>query len=285
MNFQKVPLSAGLYFVGVPIGTARDITLRALDVLASADVLAAEDTRSLRRLMDIHGVPLAGRNLAALHDHSGTGVIKRLLEAVAAGKSVAYASEAGMPLIADPGFELSRAAGEAGCMVTCAPGPSAILTALVLAGLPTDAFYFSGFLPNAKTARRSGLEALREVPGTLVFYESPKRLGAMLADAASVLGSERKAVVCRELTKKFEEVRRGTLAELAEQYAQQSVKGEVVVLVDRGRSDSVSQDSLKSDLTQALASTTMRDAVDLVSKAHNLPRRQVYQLALELAKG
>lgn len=279
-----MPLSAGLYFVGVPIGSARDITLRALDVLASADILAAEDTRSLRRLMDIHGVPLSGRQLVALHDHSGEGVINRLLKAIGEGKSVAYASEAGMPLIADPGFELSRAAGVAGCMVTCAPGPSAVLTALVLAALPTDAFHFAGFLPNAKAARRSELEALREVPGTLVFYESPKRLGAMLADAGGVLGAERQAVVCRELTKKFEEVTRGTLAELGEAYAQKSVKGEVVVLIDRNRSETVSQDSLKTDLVQALAATTMRDAVDMVSKAHNLPRRQVYQLALELAK-
>lgn len=278
-------LGAGLYFVGVPIGTARDITLRALDILASANILAAEDTRSLRRLMDIHGVPLAGRQLVALHDHSGAGVINRLLDAVAAGKSVAYASEAGMPLIADPGFELSRAAGEAGCSVTCAPGPSAILTALVLAGLPTDAFHFAGFLPNAKAARRSGLESLRDVPGTLVFYESPKRLGAMLSDAEAILGTDRSAVVCRELTKKFEEVRRGSLAELAQSYDQKSVKGEVVVLIDRNRSESVSQDHLKTDLIQALEATTMRDAVDMVSKAHNLPRRQVYQLALELAKG
>lgn len=280
-----MPLDAGLYFVGVPIGTARDITLRALDILASADVLAAEDTRSLRRLMDIHAVPLVGRHLVALHDHSGDAVINRLLSAVSEGKSVAYASEAGMPLIADPGFELSRAAGEAGCMVTCAPGPSAVLTALVLAGLPTDAFHFAGFLPNAKAARRSALEALREVPGTLVFYESPKRLAAMLADAEAVLGAERKSVVCRELTKKFEEVQRGSLADLSEQFSERSVKGEVVVLIDRNRSDSVSQDNLKSDLSQALAATSMRDAVDLVSKAHNLPRRQVYQLALELAKG
>ncbi|WP_299917272.1 16S rRNA (cytidine(1402)-2'-O)-methyltransferase [uncultured Roseobacter sp.] len=285
MNFQKVPLDAGLYFVGVPIGTARDITLRALDILASVDVLAAEDTRSLRRLMDIHGVPLAGRAMIALHDHSGEGVTNRLLAAVAEGKSVAYASEAGMPLIADPGFELSRAAAAAGCMATCAPGPSAILTALVLAGLPTDAFHFAGFLPSAKAARRTALEALRDVPGTLVCYESPKRLGAMLADASAVLGTGRKAVVCRELTKKFEETRRGSLEELANAYAGQSVKGEIVVLVDRNRSESVSQDNLKEDLVKALKSTTMRDAVDMVSKAHNLPRRQVYQMALELAKG
>ncbi|WP_195819602.1 16S rRNA (cytidine(1402)-2'-O)-methyltransferase [Roseobacter sp. MH60115] len=285
MNYQKVPLRAGLYFVGVPIGTARDITLRALDVLASADVLAAEDTRSLRRLMDIHGIPLTSRPLVALHDHSKDGVTQRLLSAVAEGQSVAYASEAGMPLIADPGFELSRAAGEAGVMQTCAPGPSAILTALVLAGLPTDAFHFSGFLPNAKAARRGALDALREVPGTLVFYESAKRLAAMLSDARDALGAERQAAVCRELTKKFEEVRRGTLAELADAYAGTSVKGEIVVLIDRNRSETVSQDGLEEDLSRALQSMSMRDAVDMVAKAHDVPRRQVYQMALTLSKG
>ncbi|MGC3938514.1 16S rRNA (cytidine(1402)-2'-O)-methyltransferase [Roseobacter sp. EG26] len=285
MNFQKVALSAGLYFIGVPIGTARDITLRALDVLASADVLAAEDTRSLRRLMDIHGVPLAGRSLVALHDHSGAGVTERLIRAIEEGRSVAYASEAGMPLIADPGFELSRAVGQTGHLLTCAPGPSAILTALVLAGLPTDAFHFAGFLPSAKAARRSALETLRDVPGTLVFYESPKRLAAMLEDAQAALGATRSAAVCRELTKKFEETRRGTLRELAEAYAGNAPKGEVVVLIDRNRSETISEDNLRGDLEGALERMSMRDAVDMVSKAHKLPRRQVYQLALELSKG
>lgn len=284
VNYQKVPMSAGLYFVGVPIGTARDITLRALDVLASADVLAAEDTRSLRKLMDIHGVPLADRRIVALHDHSGTGAQNRLIEAIKEGKSIAYASEAGMPLIADPGFELARAAVEAELNVTCAPGPSAVLTALALGGLPTDAFFFAGFLPSAKTARRAGLEALRDIPGTLVFYESPKRLGAMLLDAAETLGQERSASMCRELTKKFEEIRRGTLSELAEHYAENPVKGEVVVLVDRGRSQIVSDFDLDVELEKALGSMSIRDAVDLISKAHALPRRQVYQAALALTK-
>lgn len=284
MNYQKVSLSAGLYFVGVPIGTARDITLRALDVLFSADVLAAEDTRSLRKLMDIHGVPLRERRIIALHDHSGQGPQAKLLDAIQAGSSVAYASEAGMPLIADPGFELSRAAVKAGLNVTCVPGPSAVLTALALAGLPTDAFFFAGFLPSAKSARRKALEGLRDVAGTLVFYESPKRLGAMLRDAAETLGAEREGAMCRELTKKFEEVKRGTLGDLAEFYGAQNVKGEVVVLVDRGRSISVSDFDLASVLQDALVEMSMRDAVDLVSQAHNLPRRQVYQAALALTQ-
>jgi 16S rRNA (cytidine1402-2'-O)-methyltransferase len=273
-----------LYFVGVPIGTARDITLRALDVLASADVLAAEDTRSMRRLMEIHGVPLDGRRIIAMHDHSGEKVVNGLLAAVGQGKSVAYASEAGMPLIADPGFELSRAAAAQDVMQTCAPGPSAVLTALVLAGLPTDAFHFAGFLPNASSARRRALEGLAEIRATLAFYESPKRIGATLKDAAEVLGEARKAVVCRELTKKFEELRRGTLAELAESYSTGSVKGEVVLLIDRGDLANVNEVDLDGVLKEALETMSMRDAVDAVSQAHGKPRRQVYQLALKLGK-
>ncbi|MDF3351769.1 16S rRNA (cytidine(1402)-2'-O)-methyltransferase [Sulfitobacter sp. KE34] len=285
MKFDKTELAPGLYFVGVPIGTARDITLRALDTLASADLLAAEDTRSLRRLMEIHGVPLDGRKVLALHDHSGTSVQERLIAAIREGKSVAYASEAGMPLIADPGFELSRAAAEAGVMQTCAPGPSAVLTALALGALPTDAFFFAGFLPNSKSARIAALEKLRDVPGTLVFYESPKRLGAMLRDAATALGVGRKAAMCRELTKKFEEIQRDTLENLAELYQAKAPKGEVVVLIDRSRSDSVNHLDLETDLQRALTDMSMRDAVDLVAQAHGLPRRQVYQAALALGKG
>lgn len=285
VNHQKVSLAPGLYFVATPIGTARDITLRALDTLASADVIAAEDTRSLRRLMEIHGVPLEGRRVLAYHDHSGPGDRARLLAALSEGASVAYASEAGTPLIADPGHDLSRAAAEAGHLVTCVPGASAVTTALTMAGLPTDAFFFAGFLPNAQTARRTRLEDLREVPGTLVFYESPKRVAASLADMAEVLGGERPAAMCRELTKKFEEVRRGTLDELAESLREARPKGEIVLLVDRARSSPVNASDLESDLKQALAEHSVRDAADLVARLHGLPRRQVYQLALTLGKG
>ncbi len=284
MNFQKVTLPAGIHLVGVPIGTARDITLRALDVLASADVLAAEDTRSLRRLMDIHGVPLNGRRIHTLHDHSAAKVVDQLLHGAGTGGAVAYASEAGMPLIADPGFELIRAARTAGVPVHCAPGPSAVVTALAVGGLPTDAFLFGGFLHNTKSARRSALEGWGNVQATLVFYESPKRLAAMLADAADVLGGERRAAVCRELTKKFEEVRSGTLTELAEYYADAAVKGEIVVLIDR-RLEKIKEDDVSSDLIEALGHMSMRDAVDAVSSAHGAPRRKVYQLALTLPKG
>lgn len=285
MNFQKVRLGAGLYFVATPIGTARDITLRALDVLASADVIAAEDTRSLRRLMEIHGVPLDGRRILAYHDHSGAGARRKILDALSEGKSVAYASEAGMPLIADPGYDLGRQAAEAGHLVTCAPGPSAALMALTLAGLPTDAFFFAGFLPNASGARRSRIEALRDVPGTLVFYELPKRVAACLSDLAEVLGENRPAALCRELTKKFEEVRRGTLGELAAELHGQTVKGEIVLLVDRGHSETVNESDVEEALKRALETHSVRDAADLVSEMYKLPRRPIYQKALKLGKG
>ncbi len=285
MNFQKIRLAAGLYFVATPIGTARDITLRALDVLASADVIAAEDTRSLRRLMEIHGIPLEGRHIQAYHDHSGAGARGRLLDALAQGQSVAYASEAGMPLIADPGYDLGKQAAEAGHMVTCAPGASAAITALTLAGLPTDSFFFAGFLPNASGARRTRIETLKNIPGTLVFYESPKRVSASLADLADCLGADRQAALCRELTKKFEEIRRGSLADLAAEIQENPVKGEVVLLVDRGHSQSVNESDVEEALKRALETHSVRDAADLVSEMYDLPRRPIYQKALKLGKG
>ncbi|MGD9864528.1 MAG: 16S rRNA (cytidine(1402)-2'-O)-methyltransferase [Pseudodonghicola sp.] len=285
MNYQMVRLAPGLYFVATPIDTARDITLRALDILASAEVIAAEDTRSLRRLMEIHGVPLEGRRILSYHDHSGPAARAQLIEALRAGQSVAYASEAGMPLIADPGYDLGRAAAEAGFTVTAAPGPSAALTALTLAGLPTDAFFFAGFLPNARGARRARLEALRDIPGTLVFYESPKRAEASLADMAEVLGAGRAAALCRELTKKFEQVRRGTLAELSAGAVEDPPRGEIVILVDRSHSQPVNASDIESDLRAALADHTVRDAADLVARMHGQKRREVYQLALKLSKG
>jgi len=182
MNFEIKPLSAGLYFVATPIGTARDITLRALDILASADVIAAEDTRTTKRLMDIHGIALNGRPMIPYHDHNGAKARPGLLKLLTAGKSVAYASEAGSPLVADPGYALAKIASEEGHMVTCAPGPSAPLVALTLSGLPSDRFLFAGFAPNAKAARRKWLGGLADVQATLLIFESPKRVHQMLAD-------------------------------------------------------------------------------------------------------
>ena len=240
----------------MPIGTARDITLRALDVLACADVLAAEDTRSLRKLMDIHGVPLNGRRIVSLHDHSGPKAVDGLVASAQDGKSVAYASEAGMPLIADPGFELVRAATQAGVLVTSAPGPSAVTTALALAALPTDAFHFAGFLPSSKSARKKALLGVKDIMATLAIYESPKRVAATLRDAAEVLGADREARLCRELTKKFEEIRQGTLGELAASVTASPVKGEIVLLIARpqksaGVNEKFLDDMIRDALSEA----------------------------------
>ena len=281
MNAKTVKLDGGLYFVATPIGTARDITLRALDIFASADVLAAEDTRSLRRLMDIHGIALGDRPLLSYHDHNGARVRPKLMQYLAEGRSIAYASEAGTPLIADPGYDLSKEVAEQGYLVTSAPGPTAVATALTLAGLPTDKFLFAGFLPNSKAARISAIEALRDVPATLVFYESPKRIGAMLADCAATLG-DRRAAMCRELTKKFEEIRRGTLSELTLSVKDAPPKGEIVVVIDRAGQSVVNVSDLEADLRDALGRMSVRDASEMVAGAHGMARRKVYQMALGL---
>ncbi|MGC8202135.1 16S rRNA (cytidine(1402)-2'-O)-methyltransferase [Aliiroseovarius sp. PTFE2010] len=283
MNWQKVPLCAGLTFVATPIGSARDITLRALDVLASADVLAAEDTRTLRHLMEIHGVPLADRPMIAYHDHNGADVRPRLIRLMQDGKSLAYASEAGTPAIADPGFTLARDALEQGLPVTSAPGPSAVITALSIAGLPTDRFLFAGFLPPAKGARGQALGELGAVPATLVIYESPKRVHRTLNEMCEAWGNDRQGAVCRELTKKFEEVKRGTLAELADWCAGRSLKGEVVLLVDRDRRQATGED-MESALETAMQTMSVKDSATAVSEALGLPRRKVYQAALAMAK-
>ena len=272
----------GLYLVATPIGSARDITLRALDLLASADMLVAEDTRSLRKLLEIHGIALRDRPLLAYHDHNGARMRPRILKALEEGKSVVYASEAGTPMIADPGFDLARAAIAAGQAVTSAPGPSAVITALTLSGLPTDRFLFAGFLPNTASQRKTALAALADTPATLVFYESPRRVAAMLRDAAQVLGEDRPAALCRELTKKFEEVLRAPLGDLAETAAGRDLKGEIVVLVDRGHSRIVKEDEIFSALKEALKDKSVRDAADAVSRDLGLKRRQVYQMALKL---
>lgn len=273
----------GLYLIATPIGNARDITLRALDLLATADVLVAEDTRSLRRLMEIHGVALRDRPLLAYHDHNGARMRPRLMAELEAGRAVLYASEAGTPMISDPGFDLARAASEAGYAVTCAPGASAVITALTLAGLPTDRFLFAGFLPNAGGPRKTVLRDLSGVPATLVFYESPRRLPEMLAAAQEVLG-DREAAVCRELTKKFEETRRGLLSELADHYRETPAKGEVVVLIGKGDSGSVREFDLEHEVNKALETMSVRDAADFVSARFGVKRRPVYQLAMRLSE-
>lgn len=284
MTGEIQKLAPGLYFVSTPIGAARDITLRALDILASADVIAAEDTRTLRHLMEIHGIALGGRPLIAYHDHNGDEARPRILRALGEGRSVAYASEAGTPLVADPGFQLGRAAAAAGHMVTAAPGASAVLCALTVSGLPSDRFLFAGFPPTAEGARRRWLADLATLPATLILYESPRRVGDLLTELATGFGPERRAVVCRELTKKFEEVRRGTLADLAAEFAERTVKGEVVVLVDRAPERAADAADMEAMLCEAMKTLSVKDAAAMVAEALKVPKREVYQAALRLPR-
>ena len=275
-------IPAGLHLVATPIGAARDITLRAIDILTGADILAAEDTRTLRHLMEIHGIPVSGRPMIAYHDHNGAAVRPRLIAALKEGKSVAYASEAGTPLIADPGYQLARTAIEEGLTVLAAPGASAVLCALTVSGIASDRFTFMGFLPNKSAARKTVLREVQGIPSSLIFYESPHRLGASLKEMRDCLGADRNAAVCRELTKKFEEVLRGTLAELAGIFADRDVKGEIVVVVDRGTVATVSPEDLEQALTLALQSWPVKEASSMVAEKYGLSKREAYQMALKL---
>ncbi len=277
-------IQPGLHFVATPIGAARDITLRALDILAGADVLAAEDTRTLRHLMEMHGVALNGRMVLAYHDHNGDQMRPRLIEALKAGKSVAYASEAGTPLVADPGFQLARAAIDEGLTVLAAPGPSALLCALSVSGLPTDRFFFAGFLPPKSAARKTALRDLAQVPGSIIFYESPRRIDACLRDMIDTLGPNRQAAICRELTKRFEEILRGTLSELSENLAGRDLKGEIVVVVDRADPVQADAQTVEDALREALKTLSSKDAAAQVAQAFGLTRRDLYQLALSLGQ-
>ncbi|WP_299907456.1 16S rRNA (cytidine(1402)-2'-O)-methyltransferase [uncultured Paracoccus sp.] len=277
-------LDPGLYLVATPIGAARDITLRALDILNAAEVLAAEDTRTLRHLMDIHGIPLRGRRIVAYHDHNADRQRPMLIEALKGGASVAYTSDAGTPMVADPGFKLSRDAAEAGARLHAVPGPSAALAALTVAGLPSDRFLFAGFPPSANGARDSWLRQWASVDATLILYESPRRVRETLGKLCEI-EPNRIIVICRELTKKFEEVIRGTAQELLERVPETGLKGEVVLVLDRPAPVVLEDGDIREELRQAMTRMSVKDAARDVAARLGLPRRDVYQLALGLASG
>ncbi len=280
--FRAGPLPEGLHVVSTPIGAARDITLRALDVLASADVLAAEDTRVLRRLMEIHGVPLAGRPLVPYHDHNGAAQRPVLLAHLAGGARVAYASDAGTPLVADPGFALVRDAAAAGHAVHAVPGASALLAGLITAGLPSDRFLFAGFPPAKAAARRKWLGEIAEVKATLVLYEAGRRIGALLADLSAIGQGARDAVLCRELTKRFEEAQRGHVDDLAARYADGVPKGEIVLVLGPPPAREADDGDVKTALRDALAEAPLRQAAARVAAQFGVSKRSVYQLGLSL---
>ena len=281
---EAVTLSAGLYLVATPIGAARDITLRALDVLNSATMLAAEDTRRLRHLLQLHAIPLRGRRIVAHHDHNEIASSPALVAAIGEGASIAYVSDAGTPLVSDPGYRLAGAVQEAGLAVHALPGPSAVLAALMVAGLPSDRFLFAGFPPAASAARRNWLAELDEVDATVILFESPRRVKETLGILCEKDG-ERRIVICRELTKRFEERLTGTARELMETIGPEGIRGEVVMLLDRPRMRASSGDDVRAALTARLAAgDSLRDAVDAVVQVTGQPRRAVYQAGLQLMR-
>jgi len=280
---SEISLTPGLYLVATPIGSARDITLRALDILQSADVIAAEDTRNTRKLMDIHGIKLGERPIIPYHDHNGAQQRPRILDAIEDGKSVAYVSDAGTPMVADPGFTLARAVIEADGPVTAAPGASAVLAALSIAGLPTDKFMFVGFPPPKAGARNQFFKDLENIPATLVFYESPKRLDKTLASMIEAFGEERQAAICRELTKKFEQALRGTLRNVLDRREDEMpLKGEIVIVLGPPVAQEISQEDLDASLRRALLTLSVKDAAAEVAQSLGLPRKTAYNRALEL---
>ncbi|MBM3607193.1 MAG: 16S rRNA (cytidine(1402)-2'-O)-methyltransferase, partial [Alphaproteobacteria bacterium] len=274
-------LDAGLHVVATPVGNLADISLRALSTLAGAAAVVAEDTRVTRVLLSHYGISTPQ---IAYHEHNAAAVGPQLLARLAKGEALALVSDAGTPLVSDPGYRLVVDALDAGIRVIPVPGASAVLAALVAAGLPSDRFFFEGFLPQKQAARRERLGELMQVPGTLVFFESPRRLADMLADAASVLGP-RPAAIARELTKLFEEIRRAPLDVLASQYAQEDTpKGEIVVLIGHGGPrEAPAQDEVDQQLREALKTLSVRDAAAQVAARTGLKRRELYARAIELA--
>lgn len=282
LRAEAEKIAPGLHVVATPIGNLRDISLRALATLAAADAVIAEDTRVTKTLLAHYGIATP---LIAYHEHNAHVVRPQLLARLAGGASLALVSDAGTPLVSDPGFKLVTEAVAAGVAVTSVPGASAVLAALVVAGLPTDRFFFEGFLPPRSAARRARLAELAAIPGTLVFFESARRIAETLEDCAAVLGA-REAAVARELTKHFENVRRGPLDQLAREIADgDPLRGEIVLLVGPPAEDAaeISEASLDERLRAAMAANSVKDAAAIVAGETGQPRRRVYARALQLA--
>lgn len=264
---------------GTPIGNLSDASARLRETLDTVAVIASEDTRTTQKLLA--GLEIANRpRLIALHDHNESSLAAEVVE-LAREQDVLVLSDAGMPTVSDPGYHLVQAAIAAGVTVTSVPGPSAVLTALAVSGLPTDRFTFEGFLPRKQGERRSLFEDLRHEPRTMIFFESPNRLADSLADASSVIGPDRSAVVCRELTKKFEEVRRGSLADLAE-WAAEGVRGEIVVLIRGAQTAVLSLEAGLAEVSRLVdAGMRLKDACAQVADSTSLSKRDLYQAAIE----
>jgi 16S rRNA (cytidine1402-2'-O)-methyltransferase len=271
----------GLYLVATPIGNLGDITLRALETLAGVDIVACEDTRITRRLMERFSITVP---LMQYHEHNATAARPKILEKLAQGASIALVSDAGTPLISDPGYKLVREVSAAGFNVVALPGPSSVLAALSVAALPTDRFFFEGFLPSKQTARRARLAELARIDATLVMFESGARVQDSLRDLAAVMG-DREAAICREMTKLHEEVRRATLAELAAVADDLETRGEFVLVIGPPAADAgMSEDALDDLLRTSLARGSVKDAVAHAVEVSGRPRREIYARALELSR-
>ncbi len=284
LRAEAEPLAPGLHIVATPIGNLRDISFRALATLAAADAILAEDTRTSKTLLAHYGIATP---LLPYHEHNAAQMRPKVLARLREGGKLALISDAGTPLVSDPGYKLVAELVAEGLPVTGIPGPSAVLAALVLAGLPTDRFFFEGFLPPKSAARRTRLTELAAIPGTLVFFESPRRLAEMLADAAAVFGS-RAGAVARELTKFHETVRRGTLPDLAAHYeTDEEPRGEIVVIIGPPGAEELrpAGDVVDARLRAALARLSLKEAVAQVAAETGQPRRKVYARALELTRG
>jgi 16S rRNA (cytidine1402-2'-O)-methyltransferase len=277
---------AGLSLVATPIGNLGDLSPRALAVLGGVDAVLCEDTRVTGQLLARHGMSVP---LLPLHDHNETEMVPRLLDRLRAGQRLALVSDAGTPLVSDPGYRLVRAAIAAGLPVTAIPGPNAAVMALTLSGLPPNPFLFQGFLPPKAGPRAAAIARLRAaeragLSATLVLFEAPHRLAETLAALAEGLGADRPAAVARELTKRFEEVRRGSLGALAEHYATAEARGEICIVVGPAPEETTAEADLDQQLRAAMQGASLRDAAAMVAAATGLPRKQVYARALELAR-
>jgi 16S rRNA (cytidine1402-2'-O)-methyltransferase len=282
LEAEAEPIRKGLHVVATPIGNLADISLRALATLAAADAVIAEDTRVTKTLLAHYGIATP---LVSYHEHNAAVMRPHLIARLEDGAALALVSDAGTPLVSDPGFKLVSEALARNIAVTSVPGASAVLAALVVAGLPTDRFFFEGFLPVKSGPRRARIAALAPVPGTLVFFESPRRVRETLADLAEILGP-REAAVARELTKFFETVRRAPLPELlAALDADAPLKGEIVILVGPPGEEAaaVGAEAIDARLETALATLSVKDAAAVVSAETGQPRRKLYARALELA--
>jgi 16S rRNA (cytidine1402-2'-O)-methyltransferase len=272
----------GLYLVATPIGNLGDITLRGLEVLAGCDLIACEDTRITRRLTERYGIT---GELKPYHEHNAAEMRPKILQRLAQGASIALVSDAGTPLISDPGFKLVREACAAGFHVTALPGPSSVLAALSVAALPTDRFFFEGFLPPKQAARRTRLAELARLDATLVLFESGNRVQETLADLASIMGP-RSAAICRELTKLHEDISRGTLTELAQSADTLETRGEFVLVIgpQPEGSEAMTAEEIDDLLRDRLSRDSVKDAVAHAVEVSGRPRREIYARALELSK-